>query len=97
MRINNTRDLGLYIRDRRRRLDLTQAELATSAQVSRRWLSDLEAGKATAEIGLVFKVLHALDLALDASPVEFGPGDIDLDQLLSAPHHGRRGGSGRGR
>jgi len=64
MRLNNARDLGLYVRDRRRRLGLTQAGLAASAQVSRRWLSDLEAGKPTAEVGLVFKVLHALDLAL---------------------------------
>jgi y4mF family transcriptional regulator len=82
MRLNNVRDLGLYVRDSRRRLGLTQAELAASAQVSRRWLSDLESGKPTAEVGLVFKVLHALDMALDVSPVEFDPGDIDLDDLL---------------
>ena len=96
MRLNNARDLGLYVRDRRRRLDLTQAHLAASAHVSRRWLSDLEAGKATAEVGLVFKVLHALDVALDASPVEFGPGDIDLDDILRTrvqrdAEEGRRG------
>ena len=96
MRLNNPRDLGLYVRDRRKRLDLTQAVLAASAQVSRRWLSDLEAGKATAEIGLVFKVLHALDVALEASPVEFGPADIDLDVLL-APHPGGRKETGHGR
>jgi HTH-type transcriptional regulator / antitoxin HipB len=96
MRLNNVRDLGLYVRDRRRRLGLTQAELAASAQVSRRWLSDLEAGKATAEVGLVFKVLHALGLAVDISPVEFGPGDIDLDVVL-APHHGGGKEQGRGR
>lgn len=82
MRLNNARDLGLYVRDRRRRLNLTQVQLAGSAQVSRRWLSDLEAGKATAEIGLVFKVLHALEVALDASPVERDAGDIDLDDIF---------------
>jgi y4mF family transcriptional regulator len=90
MRLNNTRDLGLYVRDRRRRLGLTQADLATSAQVSRRWLSDLEAGKPTAEVGLVFKVLHALDVAVDASPVEWGPDDINLDDLLRT--RGQTGG-----
>jgi HTH-type transcriptional regulator / antitoxin HipB len=97
MRINSTRDLGLFVRSRRRRLNLTQLDLASSAQVSRRWLSDLEAGKPTAEVGLVFKVLHALDIALDASPDERAPGDIDLDEVLRT--HGRRGsgegGSGR--
>src|SRR5215813_15442294 len=84
MRLNNTRDLGLYVRDRRRRLGVTQADLAASAQVSRRWLSDLEAGKPTAEVGLVFKVLHALTVALDVTPLEYGPGDIDLDEVLRA-------------
>jgi HTH-type transcriptional regulator / antitoxin HipB len=82
MRLDNTRDLGLYVRDRRRRLGITQADLAASAQVSRRWLSDLEAGKPTAEVGLVFKALQALDVALDASPVEWDPDDIDLDEVL---------------
>jgi HTH-type transcriptional regulator / antitoxin HipB len=97
MRLNNVRDLGLYVRDRRRRLGLTQAELAASAQVSRRWLSDLEAGKATAEVGLVFKVLHALGLAVDVSPVEFGPGDIDLDDLLRTRVQLDEEETGRGR
>ena len=97
MRLNNARDLGLYVRDRRRRLGITQAGLAASAQVSRRWLSDLEGGKPTAEVGLVFKVLHALEVAVDASPVEWGPGDINLDDLLRP--RGQTGGeeTGRGR
>jgi y4mF family transcriptional regulator len=97
MRLNNARDLGLYVRDRRRKLGLTQAGLAASAQVSRRWLSDLEAGKPTVEVGLVFKVLHALDLALDASPVERGPGDIDLDEVLRAQGQADRERADRGR
>ena len=96
MRLNNARDLGLYVRDRRRRLGLTQAGLAASAQVSRRWLSDLEAGKPTAEVGLVFKVLHALDLALDASPVAWGPGDINLDEVLRAQDEASQGEASQG-
>jgi y4mF family transcriptional regulator len=97
MILNNARDLGLYVRDRRRRLGHTQLDLATSAQVSRRWLSDLEAGKPTAEVGLVFKVLHALDVALDVTPVEYGPGDIDLDEVLRAQDQPGRWETGRGR
>jgi len=50
--------------------------------VSRRWLSDLEAGKATAEIGLVLRTLDALGIELDASPILLEPGEIDLDALL---------------
>jgi y4mF family transcriptional regulator len=82
MRIASARDLGLYVRDRRQDLAMTQADLASAAQVSRRWLSDLEAGKATAEIGLVLKTLHALGLVLDAHPAEVGSGNVNLDELL---------------
>jgi len=96
MRLNTPRDLGLYVRERRRRLGLTQADLSASAQVSRRWVSDLEAGKSTAEVGLVFKVLHALDVRLDAAPNERGPDDIDLDDLLHVPAPSRAKASGRG-
>jgi HTH-type transcriptional regulator / antitoxin HipB len=77
MRLGNTVDLALFVRDRRRALSMTQSQLAARAGVSRRWLSDLEAGKSTAEVGLVFKIVSALGLFLDVRPE---PADgIDLD------------------
>jgi len=82
MRLGSTRDLGLYVRDQRRQRDMTQLDLAVAAQVSRRWLSDLEAGKPSAEIGLVFRVLHALQVTLEAHPSKVAEGSIDLDSLL---------------
>jgi HTH-type transcriptional regulator/antitoxin HipB len=80
VRVGNPRDLGRYIRDQRREAALTQIELAARAAVSRRWLSDLEAGKSTAEVGLVLKVVAALGLMVDirAAPQP----EIDLDQML---------------
>ncbi|HET8680382.1 MAG TPA: helix-turn-helix transcriptional regulator [Micromonosporaceae bacterium] len=90
MRIASARDLALYVRDRRRDLGMTQADLAAAAEVSRRWLSALEAGKPTAEIGLVLRTLHALGLVLDAQPAGPGPAGIDLDDLLrrlGSNHH----------
>lgn len=83
MRITNSRDLGLYVRERRRHRGQSQAELAATAGVSRRWLSDLEAGKETAAVGLVFRTLDALELILDAQPDEPGPDQIDLDEHLA--------------
>lgn len=82
MRVDNVRDLGLHLRERRRGLGRTQADLAREAGVSRRWLSDLEAGKPTAEIGLVFRTVRALgmDLSVDDTPSD--PNVIDLDLLL---------------
>jgi HTH-type transcriptional regulator / antitoxin HipB len=82
MRLSNPDDLGRYVRDRRRSAGLSQADLAARARVSRRWLSDLEAGKPTAEVGLVFKVLSALGLFVDAQD-EPEP-DIDLDAYLDS-------------
>jgi HTH-type transcriptional regulator / antitoxin HipB len=82
VRIANNQDLGLYVRERRRQLGQSQTALATAAHVSRRWLADLEAGKPTVAIGLVFRTLDALGLVLDAQPDERAPGQIDLDEHL---------------
>jgi transcriptional regulator with XRE-family HTH domain len=82
MRLSNSEDLGRYVRERRRAAGYSQTVLATRATVSRRWLSDLEAGKPTAEIGLVFKVIAALGLFLDAQP-ELIP-EVDLDAYLDS-------------
>src|SRR4051812_4435769 len=82
MRLSNSVDLGFALRDQRRSLSMTQARLAILAGVSRRWLSDLEAGKPTTEIGLVFKVVAALGLLLD---LRTEPEDsIDLDTHLDS-------------
>jgi transcriptional regulator with XRE-family HTH domain len=75
---------------------MTQIDLAASAEVSRRWLSDLEAGKATAEIGLTFKVLHALGITLEAHPAGVGGDEIDLDSLLRDPGECGAEGADRG-
>jgi y4mF family transcriptional regulator len=81
VRIANSRDLGYYLRERRNGLGLTQAQLATKAKVSRRWLASLEAGKETAEFGLVLRTLHALGVILDLQPHE-KVSTLDLDAVL---------------
>lgn len=85
MRIASARDLGLAVRQVRHDRGQTQAELAAAAGVSRRWLSDLEAGKATAEFGLILRTLDALEVGLDAFPVGPRAGELDLDALLDDP------------
>jgi HTH-type transcriptional regulator/antitoxin HipB len=64
MRIRTPLELGLIIRDRRRKLGLSQSELAEKAGVGRQWLVAVEHGKARAEIGLVLRTLAALGLTL---------------------------------
>jgi HTH-type transcriptional regulator/antitoxin HipB len=82
MRIRTADDLGRYVRDRRRAASLTQTGLAARAGVSRRWLSDLESGKPTAEIGLVLRVIAALGMYTDLLP-EPTP-EVDLDAYLDS-------------
>jgi y4mF family transcriptional regulator len=84
MRISSTRDLAATVRGRRQELRLSQAELATRAQVSREWISGVEQGKATVEFGLVLRLLDALGLSIDLSAHDPTPttARIDLDALL---------------
>ncbi|CAN5709268.1 hypothetical protein BH09MYX1_BH09MYX1_02090 [soil metagenome] len=63
------RDLGLLIRERRKKLRLGQAELAKRVGVSRLWVIEFEKGKARAEVGLVMRTLLALDLQLDVATI----------------------------
>ena len=57
--------LGSAVRQARQDAGLTQAELAAQAGVSRPWLSQLENGKRSVEVGKVLAVLAALDLYMD--------------------------------
>ncbi len=57
-------DIGLVIRDRRRRLRLSQMDLARKVGVGRQWIVAVEQGRPRAELGLVLRTLAALDLAL---------------------------------
>lgn len=65
LRVRNVRELGLLLRQRRRDQGWSQQELATRIGASRHWVIGVETGKATAEIGLVFKALSALGLVCD--------------------------------
>jgi HTH-type transcriptional regulator / antitoxin HipB len=67
-RTRTSQDLGSRIRERRNRLGLTQAELASVARVNPRFLSELENGKETAQIGGIQRVLAALGLDFYLGP-----------------------------
>jgi y4mF family transcriptional regulator len=54
--------LGSLVKQRRGQLRLTQAELAMTSGTGVRFISDLENGKETCQIGRTLKVLAALGL-----------------------------------
>ena len=87
MRVQTPLDLGLLIRERRRQLKLRQQDLAEQVGVSRQWLIEVEAGKSSAEIGLVLRTLNVLGLRLDlgeAPPPISQDWAPDLDLILAA-------------
>ena len=96
MNIRTSLDLGLAIRDQRRKLGLSQADLASKAGVGRQWVVAIEHGKSRAELGLVLRTLSALDLR-----VTIDPGDrpsrssddmslVDIDAVISDAKEDRR-------
>lgn len=81
--IQTARALGEAIRRARNDQGLTQARLAEKAGVGRPWISELESGKQTAEIGRVMSVLDALGLAIELTPAPRPEaGGVDLDELI---------------
>ena len=87
--VTSIRDLAATVRGRRKELGLSQADVARSARVSRQWVSEFEAGKPTAELWLVIRLLNALGLNLsidDTRPHQkmrpAAPQKVDLDDLL---------------
>lgn len=60
--ISTPQDIGQTIRTRRKQLGWDQAKLADQVGVSRQWIINIEQGKPRAEIGLILRTLHVLDL-----------------------------------
>lgn len=61
-------DIGKLIRDTRKRLGVTQKNLALTAGTGLRFVIDLEKGKETCEIGKALTVLQTLGIKLTLTP-----------------------------
>ena len=58
--IQTPQDLGRMVRETRKRLKLTQPQLALAANVGVRFIVELEAGKTTLRLENILRVLQAL-------------------------------------
>ncbi len=67
MKIRSVEELGEAIRTRRKELHYTQAFLAEFTGFSVSFISDVERGKATAEIGKTLRLLMILGLDLSVA------------------------------
>jgi len=61
-RIFETNNIGSLVKQKRNKLNMTQPQLATVSGVGVRFISDLENGKPTMQIGKVLEILHVLGL-----------------------------------
>ncbi|MBI4822014.1 MAG: helix-turn-helix transcriptional regulator [Deltaproteobacteria bacterium] len=66
--VRGTKTIGEFVRTRRKAAGLTQAQAAGLAGVGTRFLSELERGKETVELGLVLRVLERFGLDLAIAP-----------------------------
>ena len=62
--VKSALDIGAAIRKKRKEDGLTLADAAGLCNVNYRFLSNLENGKATAQLGKVLQVLHALGIEI---------------------------------
>jgi HTH-type transcriptional regulator/antitoxin HipB len=62
--MESTLDIGRQVKRQRKQLGMNQAELAMVSGTGVRFISDLENGKETCEVGKVLKVLASLGLKI---------------------------------
>jgi y4mF family transcriptional regulator len=65
MIIRTAKDIGLLIKEARSKAGLSQAALAEKINTTQTWISWVENGKSTAEIGLVLQTLTVLGITMD--------------------------------
>jgi len=66
--IEDVTDIGKYVRKQRKAQGATQPEFAALCGVGVRFISELENGKSTMELGKVLKVLKCLGLQIKLQP-----------------------------
>lgn len=65
----DVKTVGAIIRAQRKEKQLTIAELAAHCNVGARFISELENGKETIELGKALKVMQRLNLVVTITPV----------------------------
>jgi HTH-type transcriptional regulator/antitoxin HipB len=84
MKIRTVNELGVTIRRARKQRGWTQDDLAVRAGISRRTLVALEGGNPRGEIGIVVRVVAALDRELTITERSSGGGDDLLGHVHGA-------------
>jgi HTH-type transcriptional regulator / antitoxin HipB len=65
---HTTQAIGQFIRENRKRLGVTQKDLALTSGTGLRFVIDLEKGKETCQIGKVLTVIQTLGIGIVLTP-----------------------------
>jgi len=84
MKIRTVNELGATIRRARKQRGWTQDDLAERAGISRRTLVTIEGGNPRGEIGIVVRVIAALDREIAITERSSGGGDDLLGHVQGA-------------
>lgn len=90
MRLQTRRDIGLIIRDRRRKKGWTQEQLATLLGKTRRWMMQVELGQTNPDISSVLRAFRFLDIALVPEDLPASEPNRMLDEVLNRATRGKR-------
>jgi y4mF family transcriptional regulator len=64
----NPEKIGEMVRTARKKLGVTQRDLALTSGTGLRFIIDLEYGKPTCQLGKVLTVLHTLGISMELKP-----------------------------
>ena len=84
MRIRTRKDLGQLMRETRRGLGLTQAQLAEIVRVNRRWVVQVEQAKTSADLRTLLRALRALGAELHVRPTRTSAAAKELGEIVDA-------------
>jgi y4mF family transcriptional regulator len=84
MRVHSIADVAATVRGRRLDRGLSQSELAKASGISRKWISEFESGKTTAEFALVIRVLEVLGLSFCLNEGSNSTGSMSAPSVMSA-------------
>lgn len=83
-KIINSDDFAIAVRQRRRDLGISQAQLAAQVGVSRQWVIDIEKGKPRAELELALKLLQTLGMQLQLKTAKTEGVSVNVDAAAGA-------------
>lgn len=65
--VDRPRDFGDILAGRREEMSISQEDLAERLGIARSYLSELESGKSTLQLGRLFRALHVLGVDIEVS------------------------------